>query len=60
MASVLQLAGKAYYPRAPDHTFVLGSMSVYQILRNCQCLNDLRVRIYDFFFTTWLYLIHLS
>ena len=33
----------------------LGSMSVYQILRNCQCLNGLRVRIYDLgTLTTWL------
>ena len=50
------MAGDAYYPRAPDHTSVLGSMSVYQIFRNCQCLDNLRVRIYDLgTLTTWLY-----
>ena len=28
---------------------------VYQVFKNCQCLNDLRVRIYDLVtFTTWL------
>ena len=27
-----------------DHTCVLGSMSVDQIFRNCQCINDLRDR----------------
>ena len=26
---------------------MLGSMSVYQIFLNRQCLNDLRVRTYD-------------
>ena len=31
------LGSDAYYPRAPDHTSVLGSMSVYQIFRNFQC-----------------------
>ena len=41
------ITGDAYYPRAPDHTSVLGTMTVYQIFRNSQCLNDLRVRIYE-------------
>ena len=37
-----------------DHTCVLGSMSLCQIFRNCQCLGDLRVRIYDLgTLTTW-------
>ena len=39
--------GDAYYLRAPDHTSVLGPMSVYQLFRNFQFLNDLRVRTYD-------------
>ena len=47
MAGVLQSANDAYYPRAPEHTTVLGSMSVYQIFRNCQYLNDVRIRTYD-------------
>ena len=38
----------AYCPRTLDHTSVLESMSVYQIFRNRQCWNDLRVRFYDF------------
>ena len=39
-----------------DHASVLGSMSVYQIFRNCQCLNDSRVLIYDSdTLTTWLW-----
>ena len=34
---------------------VLGFMFVHQNNRNCQCLNDLRVRIYDLgTLTTWL------
>ena len=38
----------------PDYTSVLGSMSVYQIFRNCQCFNDLRVWTYDLCtLTTW-------
>ena len=37
----------AYYLRAPGHTSVLGFMSVYQIFRYCQCLNDLRIWAYD-------------
>ena len=49
------LAGDANNPRAPDHTSVLRSMSVYQIFRNFQCLNDLRARIYDLgTLITWL------
>ena len=34
---------------------MLRTMSVYQIYRNRQCLNDLRVRTYDLgTFTAWL------
>ena len=50
MAGVLYSAGDAYYSRASDDTFFfffLGGgggggvyISVYQIFRNCQCLND--------------------
>ena len=40
-------AGDAYYSRAPDYTSVMESVHVYKIYRNCQCLNDLRVRTYD-------------
>ena len=41
------MTGDAYYPWAPDQTSVLGSMSVCQIFRNCQCLNDFQVWTYD-------------
>ena len=47
MAGILLKAVDANHPRAPDHTSVLGSMYVHQILRTCQCLNDFRVRIYN-------------
>ena len=34
-------------------------MYVYQIFWHCQCLNDLRVQIYDLgTLTTWLTIIH--
>ena len=50
------IGSDAYYPRAPDHTYDLESMFVYKIFRTCQCLNDLRVRIYDLgALNTWLY-----
>ena len=32
------------------------TVSLYQIIRDCQCLNDVRIRIYDLgTLTTWLY-----
>ena len=39
MADDLECAGDVYYPRAPYHTSLLGSMSVYKTFRNCQCLK---------------------
>ena len=33
--------------RPTDHTSVSVFMAVYHIFRHCQCLKDLRVRIYD-------------
>ena len=52
-------AGDDYYPRAPDHTSFSGSMTVYQIFQNCQCLNDLRVRTFDMgTLAIWLYIDH--
>ena len=41
-------AGDANHPRAPDHTSGLRSVSENQIFRTCQCLIDLRVRVYNF------------
>ena len=39
MSGVLYKAGDANYPRAPDHTAVLGSM-LYQIFRNVLMTNE--------------------
>ena len=61
MASLLYKAGDVDYPWPPDLTSDFGFMSVYQIFRNCQCLNNLRVRFYDLgILTTWLYCSTLS
>ena len=36
------------YSRALDHVFDLGPISVYELVWNGQCLNDLReVQMYD-------------
>ena len=31
----------------PDHTSVSGSMFVYQIIQNYQCLNDLQIQTFN-------------